>query len=59
MAENAISETEIIDDTNQSGMSGWLIAVIAVSSVAVLTFAALLFIKIFRNKRGKGNWSKI
>lgn len=59
VAENAISETEIIDEANQSGMSGWLIAGIAASSAAVVMFAVLLAVKIFRNKRGKGNWSKI
>ena len=57
--ENAIAETETVDESSQSSISGGWIAGIIISSAALLTFATLLVVKIFKSKRGKGNWSKI
>ncbi len=59
IAENTISGTETVDDTNQGGTNGWFIVGIVATSVAVAAFASVLTVKIIKKRRGKGNWSKI
>ena len=59
ISNNNISGAEIVEDVNQSGISGLLIASIVVASLAIVAFAVLISIKIIRKKRGDNNWSKI
>ncbi len=59
VAGHEISDTEIVENTNQEDGNGWLIAGIAVASAAVIAIVTILIIRTIKKKRGTGNWSEI